>query len=82
MMNSGVSWYQLIPQFTPNAHEYTYGTIRSDPDFATVELQFRPRPQSNMIHHNKFKWFKLVVALSWLELVLFDYGIFINDHLK
>ena len=51
--------------FTPIAHEYIYGTTRNDPDSAMVELWIRPCPQSNTIHHDKFKRFKLVVALSW-----------------
>ena len=48
-----------------NDHEYYHGTTRNDPDPATVELRFRPRPQSNTIHPDEFKRFKLVVALSW-----------------
>ena len=48
-----------------NDHEYYHGTTRNDPDPATVELRFRPRPQSNTIHTDEFKRFKLVVALSW-----------------
>ena len=36
----------------------------NDPDPATVELRLRPRPQSNTIHPDEFKRFKLVVALS------------------
>ena len=48
-----------------NDHEYYHGTTRNDPDPATVELRFRPLPQSNTIHPDEFKRFKLVVALSW-----------------
>ena len=48
-----------------NDHEYYHGATRNDPDPATVELRFRPRPQSNTIHPDEFKRFKLVVALSW-----------------
>ena len=47
-----------------NDHEYYHGTTRNDPDPATVELRFRPRPQPNTIHPDEFKRFKLVVALS------------------
>ena len=44
--------------------EYYHGAARNDPDPATVELRSRPRPHSNRIHPDKFKRFKLVVALS------------------
>ena len=40
------------------------GIVKTDPDLATVELRPRPRPQSSTIHPDKFKRFKLVVALS------------------
>ena len=53
------------PRTPTNDHEYYHGTTRNDPDPATVELRFRPRPQSNTIHPDEFKRFKLVVALSW-----------------
>ena len=33
-----------------NDQEYYHGTTRNDPDPTRVELRFRPRPQSNMIH--------------------------------
>ena len=46
-----------------NGHEYYHGTTRNDPDPATVELRFRPCPQFNTSHPDKFKRFKLVVAL-------------------
>ena len=44
---------------------YTYGAIKNEPDAATVELRFRPRPQSTTIHPECFKRFKTLVALSW-----------------
>ena len=47
-----------------NAHEYTYGTSGKDPDSAMVELRFRPDQLSNTIHPDRFKRFKLVIALS------------------
>ena len=53
------------PRMSTNDHEYYHDTTRNDPDPATVELRFRPRPQSNTIHTDEFKRFKLVVALSW-----------------
>ena len=53
------------PRTPTNDHEYYHGATRNDPDLATVELRFRPRPQSNTIHPDEFKRFKLVVALSW-----------------
>ena len=53
------------PRTPTNDHEYYHGATRNDPDPATVELRFRPRPQSNTIHPDEFKRFKLVVALSW-----------------
>ena len=43
-----------------NDQEYTYSTTRNDTDSATIELQFRPCPQSNTTHPDEFK---LVVAL-------------------
>ena len=48
-----------------NDQEYYHGATRNDPDPATVELRFRPRPQFKPIHSDEFKWFKLVVVLSW-----------------
>ena len=54
-----------LPQTPRNDHEYYHGTTKNDPDTATVELWFRPRPQSNTIRPHEFKQFKLVVALSW-----------------
>ena len=54
-----------IKHGTPkNDDEYYHGASRNDPNPATVELRPRPHPQSNTIHPDKFKWFKLVVALS------------------
>ena len=47
-----------------NDDEYYHGATTNDPDPATVALRSRPRPHSNTIHHDKFKGFKLVVALS------------------
>ena len=51
--------------------------FRNDPDPVTVELRFRPSPQSNTIHPDKFKRFKLVVALSLDPESL---GFFTNHH--
>ena len=48
-----------------NDDEYYHGATRNDPDPPTVELRPRPPPQSNTIHPDKFKRFKLVVALSF-----------------
>ena len=46
---------------TTKSDEYFHGATRNDPDPATVELRFRPRPQSNTFHPDKFK---PIVALS------------------
>ena len=53
----------VITWFTTNDHKYYHDATRNNP--ATVELRFRPSPQSNTIHPDEFKRFKLVVALSW-----------------
>ena len=56
------------PRFTPNAQEWPrfhHGATKIEPDSATVELRFRPRPQSTTIHPECFKRVKIVVALSW-----------------
>ena len=58
-------WLPDSPRTPTNDHEYYHDATRNDPDPATVELRFRPRPQSNTIHPDEFKRFKLVVALSW-----------------
>ena len=47
-----------------NGHDSTHGAAKNEPDPATVELRFRPRPQSTTIHPECFKRFKIVVALS------------------
>ena len=36
-----------LPRTPTNNHEYYYGTARNDHDPTTVELRFRPRPQSH-----------------------------------
>ena len=46
-----------------NGHDSTHGAAKYEPDPATVELRFRPRPQSITIHPECFKRFKIVVAL-------------------
>ena len=45
---SGCQWYPDSPRTPMNDHEYTYmyGATKNEPSFATVELRFRPRPQS------------------------------------
>ena len=48
-----------------NGHDSTHVATKNKPDSATVELRLMPRPQSTTIHHECFKWFKIVVALSW-----------------
>ena len=52
------------PRTPKNGHDSTHGAAKIEPDSATVELQFSPRPQSTMIHPECFKRFKIVVALS------------------
>ena len=48
------------PRMTTNT---TMVPLRNDPDPATVELRFRPRPQSNTIHPDEFKCRSLVVEV-------------------
>ena len=62
---SGSIGVLVIPRLSPNAHEYTYGATKNEPDSATVELRFTPRPQSTTIRPECFKRFNIVVALSW-----------------
>ena len=61
----GVYRGTVIPRFFPNVHDYIYGVTKNEPDAATVELRFRPHPQSITIHPEIFKRLKTVVALSW-----------------
>ena len=51
----------VIPRFIPNAHEWP-PHIKYEPGAATVELRFRPRPQSTTIQLECFKRFKTAVA--------------------
>ena len=53
------------PRTLKNGHDSTHGATKIEPDSATVELHFRPRPQSTTIHPECFKRFKTVIALSW-----------------
>ena len=65
---SGQIGVSVIPRFTrtpTNDHKYIYGATMNKPDSATVELRFRPRPQSTTIRPEFFKWFKIVAALLW-----------------
>ena len=65
---SGLIGMLVIPRFTrtlKNGHDSTHDATKNEPDSATVELRFRPRPQSTTIHNECFKRFKIVVALSW-----------------
>ena len=55
----------LIPRFIPNAHEWPrlhLPRLKYEPGAATVELRFRPRPQSTTIQPEYFKRFKTAVA--------------------
>ena len=55
----------VIPRFIPNAHEWPrlhLPHLEYEPDAATVELRFRPRPQSNTIQSECLKRFKTAVA--------------------
>ena len=54
----------INPQLPRMTTKYYQCATMNDPDPATIELRPRPRPQSNTIHPDKFKRFKLVVALS------------------
>ena len=49
-----------------NDHKYYHAATRNDRDLATLHLRSKPRPQSNTIHLDEFKRFKLIVALSWM----------------
>ena len=40
-----------------NGHDSTDGAAKNEPDPATVELRFRPRPQSTTIHHDSPQMF-------------------------
>ena len=64
LVELGFIGVSVIPRFTPIVHQFIYGAATNEPDAATVELRFRPRPQSTTIHHESFKRFKIVVALS------------------
>ena len=46
-----------------NGHDSNHRAAKNEPDPATVELRFRPRPQSTTIHPECFKRFKIVAAL-------------------
>ena len=55
----------VIPRFIPNGHEWPrlhQPHLKYEPGAATVELQFRPRPQSTTIQPKCFKRFKTAVA--------------------
>ena len=50
----------VIPRFIPNAHEWPrlhLPNLKYEPGAATVELRFRPRPQSTTIQPDCFKRF-------------------------
>ena len=54
-----------IPRFIPNAQEWLrlhLPHLKYEPGAATVELRFRPRPQSTTIQPECFKRFKTAVA--------------------
>ena len=54
-----------IPRFIPNAHEKPrlhLSHLKYEPGAATVELRFRPRPQSTTIQPECFKRFKTALA--------------------
>ena len=55
----------VIPRFIPNTHEWPRSHLphlKYEPSAATVELRFRPRPQSTTIQPECFKRFKTAVA--------------------
>ena len=60
---SGCQYYPDSSRTLKNGHYSTHGATKNEPDPATVELRFRPRPQSTTIHPECFKRFKIVVAL-------------------
>ena len=74
----------VIPRFIPNAHEWPrlhLPHLKYEPGAATVELRFRPCPQSTTIQPECFKRFKTAVACRGgsritkilLELLLIQY---------
>ena len=68
----------VIPRFIPNAHEWPLlhrPHLKYEPGAATVELRFRPRPQSTTIQPECFKRFKTVIACrggSQITKILFE----------
>ena len=40
-----------------NGHDSTHGAAKNEPDPATVEPRFKPRPQSTTIHHDSHRMF-------------------------
>ena len=55
----------VIRRFMPNAHEWPrlhLSHLKYEPGAATVEVRFRPRPQSTTIQPECFKRFKSAVA--------------------
>ena len=65
-VNRDVSYTPIHPDSSrtlKNGHDSTHCAAKNEPDPATVELRFRPRPQSTTIHPECFKRFKIVVAL-------------------
>ena len=68
LMNRNESeWIRMsvISRFIPNAHDWPrldLPHLKYEPGAATVELRFRPRPQSTTIQPECFKRFKAAVA--------------------
>ena len=55
----------VIPRFIPNVHEWPrlhLPHLKYEPGAATVELRFKPPPQSTTIQSECFKQFKTAVA--------------------
>ena len=55
----------VIPRFIPNTHEWPrlhLPHLKYEPGAASVELRFRPRPQSTTIQPECFKRFKTAAA--------------------
>ena len=62
---SGWIGMSVIPRFIPNAHEWPrlhLPHLKYERNAATVELRFRPRPQSTTIQPECYKRFKTAVA--------------------
>ena len=62
LVNRNVSDTTIHPDSSrtlKNGHDSIHGATKNEPDSATVELRFRPRPQSTTIHPECLNGLKL-----------------------